>query len=293
MHCFTRAAFAALTVLLTSCATAPKKSISVGSALSRIHSYYQREKTEGLPTQTIDKATPDEYRRWAIGLSGMLTAINLQNGIYDATQEHDDTIPYATTQSIEKERADLQKSWGVVDKNTLIQSISWCLVTGHSGEYVQIQQAIDQSILPSGVVAKVHKEHPGIDKNRIHQAYYYSKYTGKRLLHAFDYGRAVWLVRTGVTCGYLTEDEAAQWIQYTADKILGEYRSWEDFGINYCLGRLYWGGTKLTKKSFAALDLQLSDETLWKGRPWINKATITVPKSSISAGSATSPAATK
>jgi hypothetical protein len=61
-----------------------------------------------------------------------------------------------------------------------------------------------------------------------------------RTILAWDLGRNISLCRWGYQVGFLTEDEAWEKIMYYARKIQSLYNSWDEYGNDYYLGRVYW-----------------------------------------------------
>lgn len=69
----------------------------------------------------------------------------------------------------------------------------------------------------------------------------YGKY-GEDFGAAWDYCRYITLADWGYLAGYLNEEEAWMRIMAAARTLQGVYRSWEDLGDCYLLGRTLWAG---------------------------------------------------
>jgi hypothetical protein len=57
---------------------------------------------------------------------------------------------------------------------------------------------------------------------------------------AWDLGRIIALCKWGYACEYLEEEEAWEKVMYYAKKIQPLYTSWEEYGMDYCAGRIFW-----------------------------------------------------
>ncbi|MDR2176588.1 MAG: DUF1266 domain-containing protein, partial [Treponema sp.] len=61
-----------------------------------------------------------------------------------------------------------------------------------------------------------------------------------RNILAWDLGRNIALCRWGYDVGFLSEEEAWEKIMYYAKLIQPLYKSWEEYGYDYYMGRVFW-----------------------------------------------------
>ncbi|MDR2423405.1 MAG: DUF1266 domain-containing protein [Prevotellaceae bacterium] len=59
---------------------------------------------------------------------------------------------------------------------------------------------------------------------------------------AWDFGRIIFVCRAAFSLGYISEDEAWQYIDNVTDMAKKLYTNWEDYATSYLLGRAMWCG---------------------------------------------------
>ena len=113
---------------------------------------------------------------------------------------------------------------------------------------------------------------------------YAPKLGGKSLI-GWDYARFISLCRWGYACGFLTEEEAWDYIMPVADMLQKTFSSWADLGENYVIGREFWSYEQ-TQVSGAAIreayeSLLSSPTSPWQQNAWDMDLGI-IPSESIS-----------
>ena len=95
---------------------------------------------------------------------------------------------------------------------------------------------------------------------------------GARSLLAWDFGRGIMLSTSGFAVGYLTEQEAWSYMKSFGDEIGKHYASWQDYGLNYLIGRVFWAEDKASyfDGTEDALRWLYSREGAWSVAPWPN-----------------------
>lgn len=199
------------------------------------------------PAQPAADARAD-HRRWLLGLSGMLSVRNFQGVDRLAPGQGDFVVRHF--QDI------LRRDWGVLDAADLRRQIDWCRNEGHSAGY---ERALRTLGTPVG---------PRLSPDRVQILQRFGALTGARSLHAWDLGRAAWLCRIGFMVGYLTEDEAWQLLEELGERLSRDYRSWYDFGANYCVGRVYWGGLGEVDRTLGHFEGLVGWFGAWTSIPW-------------------------
>ncbi len=83
----------------------------------------------------------------------------------------------------------------------------------------------------------------------------------------WDLSRLIQVARWSYTTGYLKKGAAWDWIMRSAQRIQGEYNSWDEFAEDFCLGFDFW---RLSMNFGADFDLneikvwlKTSDESPW------------------------------
>ncbi|MBB6481503.1 DUF1266 domain-containing protein [Spirochaeta isovalerica] len=209
----------------------------------------------------------------ALALSGIMMKIHLTN--YDSLPVY----PISHWKYNSLKETSLARDWGIFSGEDLRSDLQRLEREGHSASLRSVLNAIDNY---PGMPLWEAAMREGLRMNQLKRVYTVKRLKelfGSRLLHAWDWGRAIYLIRWSYTLGYIKEDEAWNLIHHFQELIQTEYSSWEDFGQSYVLGRFYWSsgqGTEL-EKTREALDYMneiFSDENSpWNGF-WSDKELI-------------------
>ena len=88
-------------------------------------------------------------------------------------------------------------------------------------------------------------------------------------LLAFDAARGIMLARDGLLLGWLSEDEAFDYMLDVARDAGRTYGSWAEFGADYLLSRSVWAGTFESDAFDHAVERLLRDKASpWVSTPW-------------------------
>ena len=196
------------------------------------------------------------YFKWLTGLSGMLSTINSES-IFGLS-------PESGKRGLEFRRDFLRRTWSVNSREDLLRKIDWCLNEGDS-----VQWEYYRKLLLSNT---------RIDDNiSIFQINIIKKYMnedyGKNLL-GWDYCRAVALVRWGFSAGYLDSAEAWGMLENIGNTVSVLFDSWEDYGRNYILGRIFYYDEENNNavenyiNAQKAYTVLLKKDGPWKNIPW-------------------------
>ena len=207
-----------------------------------------------------------DLRSWELRLEGVLAVLN-RHGF-------DQLRPTANTKvNRDQEAAGLEASWGVVDRTTMLDTLKTLEAKGHRGRFTKMAQLVlaNPGVSDAGLAALADRN----DNIRAEDFPFVRAFipvVHGRSLTAWDLGRMVYLARVGFLLGYLTEDEAWTWIDRAGSEIRETYDSWADFGENYVIGRLFWGGEArveaLYLEAHGALVTLLGKGGAWFGAPW-------------------------
>jgi hypothetical protein len=138
----------------------------------------------------------------------------------------------------------LRRDWGVNNREELLETISETEQSGHSKTLTDIKRVIHEIMENNGNFSIFYVY------NNYHlnpRQYNYLKfvltnwnYFENKTIIGWDLTRVIALCRWGYNVGFLSEEEAWESIFNTAKRIQSHYASWEDFGLDYYMGRLFW-----------------------------------------------------
>ncbi|MDL2229965.1 DUF1266 domain-containing protein, partial [Treponema sp. OttesenSCG-928-L16] len=219
----------------------------------------------------VRKYTPNPNRlsarqQWAIALTGIMTE---RNG------DQHDMLSFSDMN--EKNIAGwvelLRRDWKVGNREELLAMLE---ETEHNGikEALKTVKEIVQDNTNFSIIDI-------FNKHRVNSRYYnYLKFTvlnwglyKDRTITAWDWGRCISLCRWAYGAGYISEEEAWEKIFYYAEKIKPLYASWQEYGLDYYLGRIFWAAgfgddiTYLleTDKAYKSL---FAEDGLWSRLDW-------------------------
>lgn len=212
---------------------------------------------------------PDKKRK-AIAFSGILAELN---------KEHHESLSTIdiTPESIQKCKDLLLRDWGIKNREDLLKTLDSLDKEGHSLRYKEIIKILDENrLLYEEEIAKKYHYEDFIIK-RLFFVRKMRDVIGDRTLRAWDYGRMIYLCRDGYAIGFLSEQEAWERIERTAAKIEKLYYSWEDYGANYIIGRMFWATAnddEIDRGNWASVamsKLMYTKNSAWN-LPWDNKS---------------------
>jgi hypothetical protein len=133
----------------------------------------------------------------------------------------------------------LSRDWDVHNRNELLETLAAQENDGHAVSFARLQQIIKENNNDIQMILEKNR-FSSRDDNRIRFISEHWRIYQDAHIEAWDWGRNIALCRWGFDVGFLTEEEAWDKIMYYAEKIQPLYESWEDYGLNYCWGRIYW-----------------------------------------------------
>jgi len=199
---------------------------------------------------------------WALSAGGMLSENN---------QEPMDRVitgDPVTAQDIAKQKQRMSQSWQVSDRASLLQTLSWLEKEGHRAAWDELARYQSSGGLALNSVAAKYKLDPNEMNDKVVLVRKYSPSFGRKSILAWDYGRYINVCRWGVTCGYLSESEAWRYMMPIARTIQRTFSSWNDFGLNYIVGRQFWDNTSDPETLQMYQWLCSSPESPWKKAAW-------------------------
>ncbi|MDR2747470.1 MAG: DUF1266 domain-containing protein [Treponema sp.] len=192
---------------------------------------------ESLNHYTPVKNRLPRNRLWALALTGFLTIAN--NDQHDLLG-FDDINENSRNKYLEL----LRRDWSVNNREELLETIQKTESDGHAAALRSIKQIIQETLNEQSEFSII----TVYNKYHLSSRYYnYLKFTvinwnrfSNRTILAWDLGRAIALCRWGYSAGFLTEEESWGKTMALAGRIQAIYQSWEEFGYDYYMGRVFW-----------------------------------------------------
>lgn len=218
--------------------------------------------------RTVTKEEHRELtRRWGIALSAILSHCNRSNL---ETLE----LGEINEESIKQWKGVLSDWWGIESRKELLDMLKWLYNEGHSKSYDNYVNLLQKN--------------PGLTANELAKKYALKERESKRLIYVesaikkenkgsltgWDLGRYVSICRWGYHSGYLSEQEAYRYIAKAAAKVRSTFSSWDEFGLNYIKGRIFWAVNRddvnqyITESIGAYKTLTFNELALWRRIPW-------------------------
>lgn len=183
-----------------------------------------------------------EEKLWAIALTGIMNEYNKTS--------------HTTLNSLPMNERNkkawltvLNRDWGVFSREDLIETLDKTEKDGHAASFRFIHQIISEGILNISVndfgmiyVNTNYNEYRLSQRQLNYLKYvesFWDRYENRDII-VWDLGRNVALCRWGYDVGFFTEEEAWEKIMYYAKLIQPLYNSWEEYGYDYFLGRVFW-----------------------------------------------------
>jgi hypothetical protein len=205
---------------------------------------------------------------WAIALTGIMTERNKSN--------------YNTLNSSELNERNkniwletLRRDWGINNREELLQMLDKMENNGHAAALKNTQQIIAETMEENGsfyIIAIYNKYQ--LDSKQ----YNYLKFTvlnwnifSNRSILAWDLGRNIALCRWGYDVGFLTEEEAWEKIMYYAKTIQPLYKSWEEYGYDYYMGRVFWASGFGEDMAYLLQTYQIYQKLIGESGYWYNR----------------------
>lgn len=202
--------------------------IQLVDELNRIRRIYQP-----APELPMDK-------KFALGLSALLAEVN--------DFKHDclygDTPIYSLQQS---SRQVLAEYWGVSSPDSLKECLFWLNTSGHRESYVDLLEKILEKgsfddpleLYDKSEISSMKKNEQNELKNKIMCVK--NNMNQHDSILAWDFCRLISVARFGAAAGYVSEEEAWEWILNSSEVLKNQFSSWRTMSENYLVGRQFWG----------------------------------------------------
>ena len=211
---------------------------------------------------------------WAIALTGIMSERNKSNN---------NTLNSSAMNNRNKNSwlEILRRDWGITNRDELLETLNTMENEGHAGSLKLVQQIILENITSVKMEEEIVLVNTKINVYELTMRrynYLYFTYSNwdkfkNRTILAWDLGRNIALCRWGYDVGFLTEAEAWEKIMYFAKKIQQLYNSWEEYGYDYYMGRVFWASgfgeaERYDKETYPMYQKLINKNGLWYNLEW-------------------------
>ncbi len=184
-------------------------------------------------TKTWDELS--EFEQYAIAFSSNLFQLN-----------HEQHLDFAATSLSDKSKENLKElledSWSITDHASLIKTYN-DLVTdgGMSGSFKSLSALLDK--YPQKTVLEIALEErlTILGTSRLYFVRDSRDFLGFHDIEAWDLGRAITLLRWGISIGYIQQEQAVSLCKPIVEKLKKDYTCWYDYIDHYIQGRGFYG----------------------------------------------------
>lgn len=160
----------------------------------------------------------------------------------------------------------MEVAWGITDKKTAQESIDWLMGSGHRSRYqmdMSLYQYFGYTDMSQNVLEATFKDNRvAYDMIRAYQTY------GAGAIDAWDYCRAMQVLREVYLAGYYTEKEMLDGMLECAKVIQGRFASWDEMADSYARGAEYWSGSQAEHGSRMNTYKRLKENTAHYQTDW-------------------------
>ncbi|MCL1809986.1 MAG: stalk domain-containing protein [Clostridiales bacterium] len=168
---------------------------------------------------------------WLLGVGAIIGKRNNQN-LYQLG------MAVRTPSNVQTQRQSLQSSWGVSDRDDLIDTIASMTYFGHSAMFNNDVELFKS--LSKAEQNRVINNAEGVDKYMWPYVMALDKKWGDKSIYAWDWFRMGHLCRWGYLAGYITAEEAYELFEPVAKLLREAFSSWDEATENYLDGYAYW-----------------------------------------------------
>lgn len=135
----------------------------------------------------------------------------------------------------------LDESWSITSYDDLVKQFNSLEEYGHSGAYKTLSDLLDKYPDKTPVQIAVLENLSVLDTSRLNFVKDTRAVLGKHGIEAWDAGREISIMRWGISCDYISSDEAMKYILPVINRIKQDYVSFEDYICHYIIGRQFYG----------------------------------------------------
>lgn len=210
-----------------------------------------------------------EPRHWGLALAAPYALCHEEN--WDELRHQD----------VQKVREVVADSWGIQGRLTMLWVLYGLLVGGHRRDFgVEIATWSAMSARDARRFEKKLRSGVASDSATAERLWRFRRVRAndrdirRADFLAWDFVRAAMLARAGATAGYLSDAEAQDFHVMLAADLRRHYRSWEELGESFHLGRWYWnsqdgeGEASTDRHDSDRQSALLAEDGPWRAVPW-------------------------
>ncbi len=236
----------------------------------------------------------EEYRRNPVSQNlklQQLTAISI--GAINAEQTGYFCDSLSTGGRATEIKENLSEYYGIVDRDSAFETLNWLCLEGHRKYFDIIKKTILNKAESMGIIEAADIEHVQIYFSNLqaalpefieHVQIYFSNLQAalpeliqenilcskadlsNSSIAAWDMGRLVLVTRCCFDVGYISEQEAWDYINRAYKVCKENYSSWEQLANGYLIGRAMWSGSNIALTGIIAIakGLLQDEQSPWK-----------------------------
>ena len=135
----------------------------------------------------------------------------------------------------------LEESWDITNHDVLVEKFNSLESYGHSGAYKALSDLLDKHPGKTPVQIASLENLSVLDTARLNFVKDTRGLLGEHGIEAWDEGREISIMRWGISCDYISSNEAMKYILPVINRIKENYVSFEDFICHYIIGRQFYG----------------------------------------------------
>jgi len=185
---------------------------------------------------------------WAISLTGILTEAN--------SSYRNSLNAFAMNESGRNTSLRiLNRDWDIHTREELFETLDNLEDGGHAASFKEIKEIIYELINAGPDEEAIRSILNKFQWNQVkanrynHVVRNWEKYQNLTL-KGWDLGRSISLCRWGYSVGFMTEGEAWKRIFHIAELIQQLFSSWEEYGYDYFMGRLFWASSSGEEETY-------------------------------------------
>lgn len=204
---------------------------------------------------------PYNTRSWLISQGALLAALNG----YDCTK-----LELARKSNTDKQAAwknSLDRDWDIRTRKHLIETLEWLYHDGHSKSFQNMANYWNRFNEDQFEIALKRLDN---EKHQIEAklSYVHRNVLGRAGILAWDLGRYAHLVRTAYFIDMINEQDAWALLHIGGELTRVNFTSWYQYGISYCVGRMYWKKTALSDSSCDETFSHIKKVLVDPNHPW-------------------------
>lgn len=176
-------------------------------------------------------------------------------------------------------RDQLKKSWGITDRKTAIETLSWLATEGHAADYAETIQMMDLGGILScsneeltEYLSTLAKEEQMSEEDTKYMIEYYlhlrkiNDICRDNGIDGWDYCRMMQISGNSYFAGFITLEECLSIQLAVACAIQDQFDSWQEINDSYYYGYSYWayGSYMVSLRKTSYDELAAKDDSPWK-----------------------------